>query len=139
MSMKIGEPSCCVPSTVVGVWVGPFLHVGIVSDHRSFNGLPYVISNSARAGHGAEEPWDVFSGGRIVYQVDGLESALPWPVVLTRARNVLCKKWDLLGWNCEHFVREALGIRVESPQLQFVIWGGLGSFLLSSLVLSKKR
>ncbi|MFP5211761.1 MAG: hypothetical protein ACLGPL_00125 [Acidobacteriota bacterium] len=125
--LKIANPYYLVPGTVVSVRVGFFFHVGIVSDRHDCNGLPYVISNSARVGRGAEESWDVFSGGKTVYQEIGLESALPWPFVLVRAGNLMPKKWDLLSWNCEHFVREALGIKVESPQLQSAI--AFGAFL----------
>jgi hypothetical protein len=40
-----------------------FRHKGIVSD-RWHGGKPMVISNSARAGGVAEEPWDVFTSGQ---------------------------------------------------------------------------
>lgn len=132
MSILSNNPAYLTPGTVVGVWVVP-LHVGIVSDRRDFNGYPYIISDSARVGHGAEEPWEVFSGGRAVYQIDTLKSALPSSVVVTRARSMCHRKWNLLTWNCEHFVREALGIRVESPQLQFAVLACLGTLFLGLL------
>lgn len=104
------------PGDVVLVAVGPVHHVGIVTD-RLAHGEPFVISNSRRAGGVREGPLSVFSQGKPVFTQE-LSSSLPLEEVLFRARSRLGDAWDLIGWNCEHFVRHALGLPTKSPQLR---------------------
>jgi hypothetical protein len=113
------------------------VHEGIVSDLRGLDGLPYVISNSARAGQGAEEPWQTFTGGRKAHLLRNLSTRLLASTVLARARSMLNEKWDIFTWNCQHFVREALGLTVESPQLQIAGWGAFA--LLVGAVVTRKK
>src|SRR5215469_2218276 len=117
MSNEIVSPWALQPGTPVGIWIYGVEHEGIVSDILDLDGLPYVISNSARFGSGAEEPWRVFTAGRRAHVLQGLVSSLPRQVVLSRARGLLNKKWDVFNWNCQHFVRSAMGLPVISPQL----------------------
>jgi len=119
MSMKTLDPRSLQPGDVVAVWVFLVKHVGIVSDLCDQYGLPYVISCSARIGRGAEEPWSIFTGGRIAHKVQ-LSSRFAAYQVVARARSMLSKPWDIFNWNCEHFVRVSYGLKPESVQLQVV-------------------
>lgn len=137
MSSEMLHASYLIPGTAIGVWVRGVVHEGIVSDLRGIDGLPYVISNSARVGHGAEEPWQTFTGGRNAYLLRNLSARLPASTVLAHARSMLNKKWDIFTWNCQHFVREAFGLSVESPQLRIAGWGAFA--LLAGAVLTRKK
>lgn len=136
MSSEILHAFYLIPGTAIGVWVRGVLHEGIVSNLRGIDGLPYVISNSARVGHGAEEPWQAFTGGRKAHLLRKLSPRLSASTVLARARSMLNKKWDVFTWNCQHFVREAFGLPVESPQLQIAGWGV--AFLVGAALSRKK-
>ena len=116
------------PGTVVSVAAGPlglFRHVGIVSG-RCSSDMPMVISNSARARQVAEEPWPVFSAGTEVRVLARQPELGGWAVV-EQARSLLGKPWDLLGYNCEHFVAEACGEPIESMQLRR--WGAAAAII----------
>ena len=105
-----------LPGTVVSIWVFPiFRHRGIVSDRFS-GGEPMVISNSARAGRVAEEPWHLFAAGQRVL-VEGYPSNLLPSEVVSRARSLIGKAYDLLRWNCEHLTSYAHGQQPASPQV----------------------
>ncbi len=108
------------PGAAVSVPIGlGYRHKGIVSD-QWYDGKPMVISNSARAGGVYEEPWDEFAGGREVRN-EKLCGDFPPHVIISRARSFLGTKYDLLNWNCDHLVTEALGLNRESPQLQATV------------------
>ena len=118
------------PAQVIGVRVGPIVHLGIVSD-RFANGEPMVISNSLRAGGVAEEPLSVFQGRYLLVPVS-LPRVLPAGHILSLARQKLGSRWNLLSWNCEHFVHWAYGLGLKSPQLDRAsVLVGLTVFLIS--------
>ena len=122
------------PGKVIGVRVGPIIHVGIVSDKLYF-GEPMVISNSNRAGGVAEEPLGVFQGPYKLIPM-GQPAEAPREQVLARARKKIGTTWNLFSWNCEHFIRHAYGVKPESSQLQnaFVVAGAF--WLLTRLAKS---
>jgi hypothetical protein len=102
--------------TVLRVSHGWYDHVGLLSDRYSV-GERAVMSFSAQAGGFLEEPYSTFARNQAV-SVDGYLGTLPPWMVLQRAR---MKAGGLYSWttfNCEHFVRFAHGIPIESPQLQ---------------------
>ena len=104
------------PGDTIGVRIGFVTHVGIVTD-RYFDGMPMVISNSHRAGGVAEEPLAVFQGSYPLVPVVQ-PRALPVGHILFLSRQKLGTRWNLLSWNCEHFVRWAYGLEPMSPQLK---------------------
>jgi len=109
------------PAQVIGVRVGLVTHIGIVSDQRA-DGVPMVISNSLRAGGVAEEPLSVFQGHHPLVPV-AQPAVLPAWYVLSRARQMLGTRWNLLTWNCEHFVYWTHGLESKSPQLNRAFLG----------------
>lgn len=104
--------------TVIRVNTGGYRHVGLLGD-RFMNGERSVLSFSAEAKGFVEEPFSVFSGGRPVV-CDGYLGELPSWVVMQRARERADQPYSLFNFNCEHFVRYAHGVPMESPQLQQV-------------------
>jgi hypothetical protein len=113
-------PALLRPGTVVSVWIFPFFrHRGIVSN-QFYGNEPMVISNSARVGGIAEEPWDIFAADKVVY-ADGYPSNLPSVEVLRRARALIGKPYHVLRWNCEHLTSYAHGREPESPQLATMV------------------
>ncbi len=111
-----------VAGTILRVSHGLYDHVGLVSD-RYLNGERAVISVSAVYGGVTEEPFSAFSGGRTVYN-DGYPGTLDPYWVISRARAADAKRYSWTNFNCEHFVRDAHGLKIESPQLRaFVAMG----------------
>jgi len=122
------------PGTVVSVQVGPVEHYGVVSDlHDGIT--PYIISNSRRTGRVAEERVSIFSEGKDI-KVHGYPSKLSPAMAIARAKSQLGKAYDVLNWNCEHFVRWVHGLKVESPQLQAAVISGL--VILCCIYFAKK-
>lgn len=80
-----------------------------------------MISCSNLRGMVVEEPIGIFRQGSSIEPRD-FPSTLPVREVLARARGKLGQRYDLLSWNCEHFVYDAFGLDKQSPQLkQFVL------------------
>jgi hypothetical protein len=119
-----------VGAPVYVVVFGLVKHWGILAD-RFVDGKPTVVSNSYRAGGTFEEAWDAFSGGRDVHYAP-LSTALAGSEVLRRARARLGRRWSLWSWNCEHAVREALGLPVQSPQLRTAVAVGVIAWIARS-------
>ena len=123
------HPQWPTPGTVISVPAYLFLrHKGIVSD-RWYGGKPMVISNSARAGGVAEEPWDVFTGGLAWTSEGHLGTLTPWEV-LRRARSAFDTKYKLFNWNCENFIAYCHGLPPASPQVAFVLLIALAGIVL---------
>jgi len=116
------------PGTIVSVAIGPLTHFGIISDQQGA-GFPYIISCSRRTGQVAEETATVFANGDNIKVHDYPGQLNPYQVI-QRARSKLGTKYDLFKWNCEHFVRWAHDLKLESPQLQIAAILGVVSFLL---------
>ena len=112
------------PGTVVTVPLGfGFRHLGIVSD-RWLAGQPMVIAGSSRTGTVAEEAWGVFCpDGR--YEVVDLGGPINGHAAVWRARSHIGTRYSLLNWNCDHVVRDAVGLQPESPQIVACVLGGL--------------
>ncbi len=117
------------PGTVISVLVGLVRHFGIVTDIWQAH-KPMVISSSWRRGGTHEEPWDVFTGGRVP-KVEPLMGRFHPLEVIERARAMSGRPWGVFS-NCEHFVRRALGLKVESPQLRAV---GTAAIVIAGIVL----
>jgi hypothetical protein len=98
------------PGSIVAVRQGPVTHVGIVTEWQT------VISSKPQKGIHEETMAD-FSGGLAV-ECQGYPGSLPAAVVIYRARSRIGEQWNLVKWNCEHFVRYAHGVEEKSPQLQ---------------------
>ena len=117
---------------VVRVWVGAYFHVALMSD-RTMAGERSVLSFSPQAGGFIEQPYSAFAEGRAV-TVDGYFGTLPPWIVMDRARAARWKAYSWTQFNCEHFVRHAHGVPVESPQVrQWTVVGCLlGMFALAA-------
>ena len=81
------------------------------------NSMPMVISNSFRKRGVYEELWDDFSNGKEV-EISGYSGTLPPEEVLSRARSKIGTRWNLLWWNCEHFINWSHGLKPRSPQVR---------------------
>ncbi len=104
------------PGTVVRVSNGLYDHVGMLGD-RLINGERSVLAFSARAGGFEELALSSFAGGRVV-TLGGYPGNLPPKLVMQRAREKRGEAYSWLTFNCEHFVRFAHGVAVESQQLR---------------------
>lgn len=122
-----------LPNTIVFVDFGFYKHYGL-STERFYNGKPTIISNSFRKMGVYEESWDDFSCGKDV-QILEYTSSLNPDVILSRARSKLGTKWNLLTWNCEHFVNWSHGLKTHSPQLN--TYATCVSVIVGSVILLK--
>jgi len=103
------------PGTILRVSNILYDHVGMLGD-RLINGERTVIAFSARAGGFEELPLSQFGDGRPVTLGD-YPGSLPPAVVVQRARSRRGQAYSWITFNCEHFVRYAHGVAIESPQL----------------------
>lgn len=105
---------------VVASWRVFYWHWGIVTDSWK-DGEQTVISCSGLRRMVVEEPMSTFGQGYPI-EARNFSSALPVREVLVRARRKLGQRYDLLSWNCEHFVYDSFGLVKQSPQIkQFAI------------------
>ena len=104
------------PGTVIRVWSGLYEHVGLLGE-RTWYGERTVLSFSPDKGGFCEEPYSQFAKGSPVRTQGYLGVLDPW-MVLSRARAMRGRRYSWTAFNCEHFVRLAHGVAVESPQLQ---------------------
>ncbi len=109
--------------TVVRVRHGLYDHLGLLGECMS-GADRSVLAFAAQAGGFIEQPFSEFAGGRQV-TVDGYLGNLCPEVVLQRARSMQGRAYSWLAFNCEHFVRYAHGVDIQSPQLRQ--WALLGS------------
>lgn len=124
------------PGSIVAIDLpGPFKHVGIISD-QVMDGSQMVISASRRKGIVAEETIMEFSDGKEVSLI-GYPSDKSVLEVLRRAKSMIGAKYNLLKWNCEHFVRWVHGLRVESKQVQTGV--GIAIVVTALFLLFKKK
>ena len=92
---------------------------------------PMLISLSFRTGTVAEEAWDEVVRGRKV-TVSRLKSSLAGGEVVRRARAAVGQhRYNLITRNCEHFVREMLGLSARSRQLETAAGAGVSTLLLA--------
>lgn len=102
---------------VVKVDMGAYKHLAFISN-KFFQGKPMLISNTMRKGSVYEEPWDTVVGSRR-FKIETIETSEPASQVLDRARSYIGKaKYDLFGFNCEHFVSKVVTGIPKSPQIQ---------------------
>ena len=116
-----------LPGDVIAIHHHFYKHFAIVSDQRStYNGftLPNLISLSYRTGTVQEEPWHLVVRDNAIEKstIAGNKSSRS---VLSRARTCILLEiqYDLLTFNCEHFVRYTHGLPIESMQVKNTIYG----------------
>jgi len=117
---------------VVSVSNDGYKHKGLISD-RMIDGELAIISLSKAANGVLEESLSSFACGRDV-TIDGYFGTLSPYDVVRNARALIGTTYDLFSNNCEHFVRKAHGVYIESPQVKgwLLITGFLGLIALVS-------
>ena len=116
-------PQDLVPGTIVTVQMkGLFSlahHFALVTDKKSADGLPIILSNSGELGGPGEQPWNEFVKGR-PYRAF-YPSNLPPKTVLYNAYSMWGTRYSFWHWNCEHFANACHGRPAHSHQVR----GGL--------------
>ena len=107
-----------------------YWHLGIVTD-RWERGEQVVISCSNRQQRVVEERMSVFAQGSLIERRQALSNLSGGQAVM-RARTKLGQAYNLLDWNCEHFVYYAFGLNPESPQIGRAILLGLAGVVIKS-------
>ena len=100
--------------TIIATWIGPVEHFGFVCGYTAW-GEPIIASISMRAGY-TEVPLTRFAEAQGKYTCD-YPSSLSEYEVLARAYSVANEPYNLTTWNCEHFVRYAHKLPLQSPQV----------------------
>lgn len=107
------------PGEILSInWHAGIQHDGIYTDAGT------VIAASKRNGRVQEEDLNTFAAGREIIS-KGYPSDLPSETVIGHARTQLGKKYNLLGYNCQHFASECHG-KKQSRQLRSVLWAAAG-------------
>ena len=123
MKHRHTPPQELVPGTVVTVQMkGLFSvahHFALVTDKKSADGLPVMLSNSGELGGPGEQPWDAFVKGR-PYRAFYPGKLAP-ETVLANAYSKFHTRYDFWRWNCEHFANACHGRPAQSHQVR----GGL--------------
>ena len=128
------QPFALRLGAIVGTWLAGKYHQGLVCGYTA-DGEAIVMSISIWKGF-ATEPLSRFVGPQGLVEAS-YPSDLSGEQVLARARSVSDLPYDLGLWNCQHFVRHAHGLRVESPQASAAAKAALaisGFFALLALV-----
>ncbi len=102
------------------VWVygeGDVHHYGIIVIR---NYRLWVVHNSKIAGQVVLEPFEVFSGGLVVH-IEKRAKVGHEESVASQALDLIGARYNLLFFNCEHFVNYVQTGISESPQLQNAI------------------
>ena len=109
------ESSRLPAGTVVRVNCGLYDHVALMGS-GTMNGERTVLSFSARHRGLAEVPFSAFAENKQV-TVDGYLGTLSPDDVLKRAWLKRGQPYCLMTFNCEHFIRYAHDVNIESPQV----------------------
>lgn len=105
-------------------------HAGIQHD-GIYTGAGTVIAASKRTGMVCEQTLEDFADGRKI-KSKGYPSDLSPDLVLAGARSKIGKKYNLLGYNCQHFASECHG-KKQSRQLRSVVISTVGFTALAIL------
>jgi len=102
---------------VVGTRIG-FLphpqHVGILAPHPVWGRTVISFKPWGKV----EEPPHLFTAWKPFDSVS-YPGSLPWQRVVQRARDAVpMRPYNLIRFNCDHFVRFCHGVRIESPQVR---------------------
>lgn len=119
--------------TIVYVDILFIRHYGIISDINKMGALK-IISNSKKFGRVIEESLDDFSGSRKISEC-GFPSKYTSHYIVTRAKSLIGKQYNLFSNNCEHFVRCVHHLKPESPQIQ--IFAIMASITLYGILASR--
>ncbi|MGH1537604.1 MAG: lecithin retinol acyltransferase family protein [Gammaproteobacteria bacterium] len=122
-----------IPGTVIAIRYTMYKHFAIVSD-RICEDMPMLISLSYRTNGVEEEPWSTVVSSHAI-EKSSIQGDYPTEIVLSRARSCIIRdiKYELLNFNCEHFVRYAHGLPLKSVQVRQTLYGaaiGAASCLL---------
>jgi len=126
------SPGDCVSVEAYG---GTVRHVGIVTDETGADGCPRVISTSQKWRSVIEQDWTDFAQGYPVTPVSGWHSTYSPEETVERARARLGRPYDLLRYNCEHFVKDVYGQPIQSPQARRVGWTTLAAGAAAGLAI----
>jgi hypothetical protein len=116
-------------------WLGLTRHFAIVTSKRDADGMPIVIANSRGNGGPGEESWSRFTEGQL-HERAYYPSRLAPEQVLYNAYAMFGTRYNLISWNCEHFVYACHGMRPASRQVA----GGLAmAALVGGIALAAAR
>ncbi len=129
-------PNFLLPGTIVNApmkgWLGLTRHFGIVTNKRGADGLPVIGANSRASGGPAEEAWSKFTEGQ-AHERAYYPSALSPELVLYNAYGMFGTRYNLVSWNCEHFVNACHGLRPTSRQVTgFALAAVMGGIALAA-------
>lgn len=113
------------PGAIISVRKGPFTHLGILA------AVGTVITNSWKRGQVVEVSIQQFAAGQDICLHGYWGTLCPWEIE-NRARSMLGWRYNVVTFNCEHFVRAAQGVEPVSKQVSMVVMAALGLFVLAS-------
>jgi hypothetical protein len=132
MTNPLIPPIFLLPGMIVAApmkgWLGLTRHFALVTTKQGPDGLPVVVANSRNSGGPAEEQWNKFTEGQ-PHDRAYYPSALPPEAVLENAYRLFGTRYNLMSWNCEHFVNACHGLPATSKQIKQVRGFALAAFV----------
>jgi hypothetical protein len=135
MREAVIPPKLLKPGTIVNApmrgWLGLTRHFGIVSSKCGPDGLPIMIANARAHGGPREESWHRFTEGQL-HERAYYPSALSPEKVLYNAYGMFGTRYNLVAWNCEHFVNACHGLPATSRQVRVAMAAVMGGLVLAA-------
>src|ERR1035438_9591944 len=125
--------------SVICVRGGVKVHKGIIHSVE-INGntvTVWIMDNNPYRGCVGFRTLEDFTGGATAWLETIVESWHVADAIIARAESQRGRHYDLLGFNCEHFVTFALALKAQSKQL--LEWVGLGCLMASAIVYANSQ
>ncbi|WP_087461964.1 lecithin retinol acyltransferase family protein [Oleiphilus messinensis] len=118
--MKKDLKTCFSPGDIIRVRYSTFTHYGVVSDRTGEDGMPMIIDNSYASGTAVERTWAEATVGKVP-SLSKIGSEYPAQEILACAKQLIGQstRYSLTRYNCEHFVREVVGLKPASRQVRY--------------------
>ena len=118
--------------SVICVRGGAIVHKGIIhSVQIDGNTITvWIIDNSPHRGCVGYRTLEDFTGGQAAWLEVPVQNLQMADFIVSRAESQLGRLYDVVYFNCEHFVTLVLGLEPQSQQLQAWSWFAAGVLVL---------
>lgn len=125
--------------SVICVQDGAIVHKGIIHSVLcdGCTVTVWIIDNNPHRGCVGYRTLEDFTGGQSAWLETPIQNFEIASWIISRAESQLGGIYDLITFNCEHFVTLALGGKPESGQLQR--WGWLAVGVVGAIVVASKQ
>ena len=132
--MRFRGSVICVPH-------GAIIHKGIIHSVQMDRSTVtvWLIDNNPHRGHVGYRTLENFTEGASAWLEFPVQSWRMADAIVERAESQLGRLYDVLNFNCEHFVTLALGLEPESKQLRGLAWLAAGALVLGAIAYNQPQ